>query len=68
MKSMNVYKSQMTGSYCGGLLIIAANNQKEAEEVVEKYGGYYYGKPELVPSLSALPGTPRVIAEGGYAE
>jgi hypothetical protein len=49
-------------------MIIAANNQKEAEELVEKHGGYYYGKPELVPSLSALPGTPRVIAEDGYAE
>lgn len=33
MELLNIYINKLTGSYAGGLLVVAARNEKEADEV-----------------------------------
>lgn len=33
MEKLNVYENHLKGSYCGGILIVAAHNEKEAHEI-----------------------------------
>ncbi len=70
---MKVFASKRSGSYSGGLIIVAANSKYEAAGVLtlDKDKSIYtdeYKEWYELPNLTADVEEPQVIDEGGYTE
>lgn len=81
---MKVFINVRSGSYSGGMILVAANTKEEAikafrednryswmwDETEEDIEDYYYKEDEWMESfvLTANVDTPQVITENGYSE
>lgn len=66
---MKVYKFTPHEPYSGGCIIVAANNKKEVDRLLENIRGYndYIGPIEL-PQLTANVDTPQILVNETYFE
>lgn len=81
---MKVFINVRSGSYSGGMILVAANTKEEAIKVFREDNGYswmwdeteegiedyYYGEDGWMEStvLTADVDTPQIIEESGYSE
>ncbi len=62
MEKLNVYKNYLKGSFCGGLLIVAAHSEEEAHDVCmesgrleKRYWEYDYDGSKTEPQMESYP-------------
>lgn len=67
---MKVYKFKPLAPYSGGILLVAANNQNEAIELVKSISDLWseISSPDLVLELEAKVSEPKILIDAIYEE